>query len=96
MNFVLEGAHECSSGKGHLYEENVSLYWNLEEGTCSKSTGQSSSWLSLGDITILSNIAILIWKRFRYRMDLALIEISIYRDISRYIEIYCEIDCEID
>ena len=43
--------------------------------------------LSLGDITILSNIAILIWKRFRYRMDLVLIEISIYRDISRYIAI---------
>ena len=37
--------------------------------------------VSLGDITILSNIAILIWKRFRYRMDLVLIEISIYRDI---------------
>ena len=36
--------------------------------------------LSLGDITILSNIAILIWKRFRYQMDLVLIEISIYRD----------------
>ena len=46
-----------------------------------------STTLSLGDITTLSNIAILIWKRFRYRMDLVLIEISIYRDISRYIAI---------
>ena len=40
--------------------------------------------LSLGDITILSNIVILILTRFRYRMDLVLIEISIYRDISQY------------
>ena len=40
--------------------------------------------VSLGDITILSNIAVLIWKRFLYLIDLVLIEISMYRDISRY------------
>ena len=37
--------------------------------------------VNLGDTTILSNITILIWNRFRYRIDLVLIKI----DRPRYI-----------
>ena len=29
LNFTLEGAKKLSSGKGHIYEENVNFYWNF-------------------------------------------------------------------
>ena len=32
LNFALTGAHKFLAGKGHLYEENLNLYWNFAQG----------------------------------------------------------------
>ena len=68
-------------------EEEVSKVEAVKDVYAELATINRKLQVSLGNITILSNITILIWKRFRYRMDLVLIEILIYRDISRYIAI---------
>ena len=39
LNLMLEGEQEFSSSKGHFCWENVSLYWNLTEGTTATAKG---------------------------------------------------------
>ncbi len=42
LNFALEGARQFSTGKGHFYEENVNLYWNLAKCTTAKAKGTTA------------------------------------------------------
>ena len=51
MNFVLEGAQQFPSGKGHFYETNVNLYWNFAKGTKAKPQGTKA--ITVGVVGIL-------------------------------------------
>ena len=42
LNFILKGAQQFSSGKGHFYEENVNTYWNFAKGTTSIAQGTTA------------------------------------------------------
>ena len=39
VNFAVEGAQQFPSGKGHLSEVNVILYWSFAKGTTAKAQG---------------------------------------------------------
>lgn len=46
LNFVLEGAQQFPSSKGHFYEENVHFYWNFVKGTRAKAQDTvATAWL---------------------------------------------------
>ena len=39
LELVSRRAQQFSTGKGHFFEENVSLYWNFAKGTTAKAQG---------------------------------------------------------